>query len=220
MPHIPFFQGKKEKKQREILETAAKRISAYAWSPLWSLSNKRISFNLVTTGAFHRTRFAEMFSQEKPACNAPPSRCPRWVVRRLEVHVHLLDAVNIALITMSAVVYFLMIRQLGKGWKWDYATFCDEPCASPGFSRRPSIASRLVTVRLGTCAAVLSKSPWELARRKLFLVTRTPQVGGASEEGKIKTVQVVLSVFSRRGRKKKNRLFVCGCAPSAAAECA
>lgn len=72
-----LFPGeKRKKKQREILETAAKRISAYAWSPLWSLSNKRISFNLVTTGAFHRTRFAEMFSQEKPACMPPPPGVP------------------------------------------------------------------------------------------------------------------------------------------------
>lgn len=63
----PFFHGKK---MREILETAAKRISAYTWSPLWSLSNKRRSFNLVTTGAFHYTPHAQILARK---ISAPPN---------------------------------------------------------------------------------------------------------------------------------------------------
>lgn len=59
-----------KEKKREILETAAKRISAYAWSPLWSLSNKRRSFNLVTTGAFHYTRHTEILARK---VSAPPN---------------------------------------------------------------------------------------------------------------------------------------------------
>lgn len=65
---LPWKKGKKKK--GEILETAAKRISAYAWSPLWSLSNKRRSFNLVTTGAFHYTLHAEILARK---VSAPPN---------------------------------------------------------------------------------------------------------------------------------------------------
>lgn len=63
----PFFFGRK---RREISETVAKRISAYAWSPLQSLSNKRRSFNLVTTGAFHYTPHAGILARK---ITAPPN---------------------------------------------------------------------------------------------------------------------------------------------------
>lgn len=61
----PFFHGKK----KEILRNSSKRISAYAWSPLWSLSNKGRSFNLVATGALHYTWHAEILAR---TVSAPP----------------------------------------------------------------------------------------------------------------------------------------------------
>lgn len=65
----PFFREKKREGEK-FLETAPKRISAYAWSPLWSLSNKRRSFNLVTTGAFHYTPHAGILARK---VSAPPN---------------------------------------------------------------------------------------------------------------------------------------------------
>lgn len=80
-----FLLWKKKKEQN--LRNSGKRISAYAWSPLWSLSNKRRSFNLVATGAFHYTRHAQIRARK---VSAPP-KCPRRVGRPHKVDEHVCD---------------------------------------------------------------------------------------------------------------------------------
>lgn len=113
----PFFH----EKEREILETVAKRISAYAWSPLWSLSNKRRSFNLVTTGAYHYTRHAEILASSFPPMSRMScltSQVQFWTWLWISSHQHL----------------FLILMMWHKKGKHDVflSVLPDELCLPPG----------------------------------------------------------------------------------------
>lgn len=138
MPHILSSTGKK---RREILETAAKRISAYAWSPLWSLSNKRRSFNLVATGAFHST----LLSGKKSQCS--PLMSPMsYLTSQSSWTSHLRTSCSQHVFNVSSFNFNDMTEE--RKTQCASSVFYDKQRISPGLSSHQSIASLLLTARV------------------------------------------------------------------------
>lgn len=154
----PFFC---EKKKERNLRNSGKRISAYAWSPLWSLSNKRRSFNLVATGAFHYTRHGQIRARK---VSAPPQR-PRRVGRPHKVDEHVCDwkclITNIYFLQHCnhLLIYIYILSILCKKGSYNVFLQCidNEVCVSSGLPNHLSIAVYnffFLTLCICTCTMV------------------------------------------------------------------
>lgn len=183
----PFFCEKKKKERN--LRNSGKRISAYAWSPLWSLSNKRRSFNLVATGAFHYTRHAQIRARKVSA--PPPLQRPRRVGWPHKVDEHVCDwkclITNIYFLQhcnhLLIYIYILSILCKKGTYDDDFFNVLTMRCAFHQAYQTISVLQCITFFFLNT--AVFALAPWS---QQVSMGTGTGEIVSHNQAPKVRGV--------------------------------